>query len=39
MKTVQIAAIVVRTERITVSCRFASVPFDNVERLSHRADE
>ena len=30
METVQIAAIVVRTEKISVSCRFASVPFDNI---------
>jgi hypothetical protein len=30
METEQIAAIVVRTEKISVSCRFASAPFDNM---------
>jgi hypothetical protein len=29
-ETVRIAAIEVRTEKIPVSCRFASVPFDNI---------
>src|SRR5262245_22366426 len=30
METVQIAAIVVRTEKISVPCRFASAPFDTI---------
>src|SRR5262245_62652560 len=30
METVQIAAIVVRTKKDSVSCRFASSPFDNI---------
>jgi hypothetical protein len=36
METVQIAAIVVRTKRISVSCRFASVPFDHMAVTAKR---